>query len=95
MNKVEVSFSYDSEKDRLESEEEGSAMDIALASAVHLRMIIDRALLQNKMQGILLREIIFKILKMKLPERYKQSVISVDLEDFGRMIGRGGEGNNA
>lgn len=91
MNDVKVSFSYDLEKDRLESEEEGSAMEIALASAVHLRMIIDRAMLRNKMQGILLREIIFKILKMKLPERFKQSVTSVDLEDFGRMIGRGGE----
>lgn len=91
MNEVKVSFSYDSEKDRLESDEEGSAMDIALASAVHLRMIIDRALLRNKMQGILLREIIFKILQMKPPERFKQSVISVDLEGFGRMIGRGGE----
>ncbi len=91
MNKVKVSFSYDSEKDRLESEEEGSAMDIALASAVHLRMIIDRALLRNKMQGILLRKIIFKILQMKPSERFKQSVISVDLEDFGRMIGRGEE----
>ncbi len=91
MNKVKVSFSYDSEKDRLESEEEGSAMDIALASAVHLRMIIDRALLRNKMQGILLRKIIFKMLQMKLPEGVKQSVISVDLEDFGRMIGRGEE----
>lgn len=91
MNKVKVSFSYDSEKDRLESKEEGSAMDIALASAVHLRMIIDRALLRNKMQGILLREIIFKILQMKPPERFKQSVISVGLEDFKRMIGRGEE----
>ena len=91
MNEVKVSFSYDLEKDRLESKEEGSAMEIALASAVHLRMIIDRAMLRNKMQGILLREIIFKILQMKLPEGYKQSVISVDLEDFGRMNGRGGE----
>lgn len=91
MNEVKVSFSYDSEKDRLESKEEGSTMDIALASAVHLRMIIDRALLRNKMQGILLREIIFKILQMKLPGRFKQSVTSVDLEGFGRMIGRGGE----
>lgn len=91
MNEVKVSFSYDLEKDRLESEEEGSAMEIALASSVHLRMIIDRALLRNKMQGILLREIIFKILQMKLPEGYKQSVINVNLEDFGRMTGRGGE----
>ena len=91
MNEVKVSFSYDLEKDRLESEEEGSAMEIALASAVHLRMIIDRAMQRNEMQGILLREIIFKILQMKLPEGYKQSVISVDLEDFGRMTGRGEE----
>lgn len=91
MNKAKASFSYDSEKDRLEIEEEGSAMDIALASAVHLRMIIDRALLRNKMQGILLREIIFKILQMKPPERFKQSAISVGLEDFKRMIGRGEE----
>ena len=91
MNEVKVSFSYDLEKDRLESKEEGSAMEIALASAVHLRMIIDRAMQRNEMQGILLREIIFKILQMKLPEGYKQSVISVDLEDFGRMTGRGKE----